>query len=595
MPLTVLNVAFPLAPVGPDAVGGAEKVAWQLDRALVEGGHRSLVVAMEGSEVSGSLFATPRAGGTLDRATWVRAHEAQRAAIARALASGPVDVVHLHGSDFHHYLPPPGPPALVTLHLPAGAYAPEALRPARPLTFLHPVSASQRALFPPWARVLAPLGNGIDTARFGPPAPPGSFALALGRMCEEKGFHLALDAAARARVPLLLAGAVHPFPEHVRYFEERIRPRLDRAHRFVGPVAGARKRSLLAHARCVLVTSLVPETCSLVALEALASGTPVVAFRRGALPEIVEEGRTGFLVDTVDERAEALTRVGQVSRDACRRAAEARFSVRDAADRYLARYRELAALPRHAAAPAVPAPAPSPSAVPGPRQELRLERVGSLERLEAVRGAWQEPRHPRLRRRHRGGRGRGRAGARLPARARGVRVPVGRAGPADVALVHGRGAEAGRRRRTLAAGRRLSPAPRGGTTMTRSLKQLLAEANAAVETWPVDRAAGALGSPDVAFVDVREPDEVAREGTIPGAERVPRGLLEFCADPESPSHRAVFSSGKTLVLYCAGGGRSALAARTLKEMGVARVAHVAGGFKAWAAAGHPVARPGSTP
>jgi len=127
--------------------------------------------------------------------------------------------------------------------------------------------------------------------------------------------------------------------------------------------------------------------------------------------------------------------------------------------------------------------------------------------------------------------------------------------------------------------------------MTKTVKQLVAEANAEVETWPVDRAAGALGRPDVAFVDVREPDEVAREGTIPGAERAPRGFLEFYADPESPSHKAVFSSGKTLLLYCAAGGRSALAARTLKEMGVPRVAHVAGGFKAWVAAQRPVDKP----
>jgi rhodanese-related sulfurtransferase len=131
---------------------------------------------------------------------------------------------------------------------------------------------------------------------------------------------------------------------------------------------------------------------------------------------------------------------------------------------------------------------------------------------------------------------------------------------------------------------------RGGR-MNKSAKQLVAEANGQVETWPVERAAGALGRPDVAFVDVREPDEVAREGAVPGAERAPRGFLEFYADPESPNHKAVFSSGKTLVLYCASGGRSALAARTLQEMGVPRVAHVAGGFKAWAAAGNPVERP----
>jgi rhodanese-related sulfurtransferase len=126
--------------------------------------------------------------------------------------------------------------------------------------------------------------------------------------------------------------------------------------------------------------------------------------------------------------------------------------------------------------------------------------------------------------------------------------------------------------------------------MAKSAKQLVTEANAEVETWPLDKAAGAVGRPDVAFVDIREAEEIARDGAIPGAERAPRGLLEFYADPESPYHKPVFSSGKTLLLYCASGGRSALAARTLKDMGISRVAHVAGGFKAWAAGGHPVDR-----
>ncbi|HEU0105098.1 MAG TPA: rhodanese-like domain-containing protein [Vicinamibacteria bacterium] len=95
---------------------------------------------------------------------------------------------------------------------------------------------------------------------------------------------------------------------------------------------------------------------------------------------------------------------------------------------------------------------------------------------------------------------------------------------------------------------------------------------------------GAAAAPSPAGVDLREPDERARDGMIPGAEPAPRGMLEFYADPESPYHKPVFASGKTLLLYCASAGRSALAARTLEEMGLEKVAHVAGGFRAWVAA-----------
>ncbi len=342
MPLTVLNVAFPLSPVGPDAVGGAEQVLSQIDRALVAAGHRSLVVAVEGSRCAGVHLPLPPPRAPLDRAAWVRAHEALRAVVSRALATYPVDVVHLHGVDFEHYLPPPGPPALVTLHLAASKYGWTALHPARPHTYLHCVSASQRALFPPGTPLLEDVPNGVHLDAFQPAPRKAAYALWLGRVSEPKGAHVALDAAHRAALPLVVAGPVQPFPEHLRYFEDEVRPRLDAARRFVGPVALRRKRQLLARARCLVVASLVPETCSLVALEALASGTPVVALRRGALPEIVEDGRTGFLVDGVEEMAEAMRAAASLRPEDCRRSAETRFSAAETTRRYLALYERLA-------------------------------------------------------------------------------------------------------------------------------------------------------------------------------------------------------------------------------------------------------------
>jgi glycosyltransferase involved in cell wall biosynthesis len=365
MTLTVLNVAFPLAAVGPAAVGGAEQVLSLLDRSLVAAGHRSLVMAAEGSEVAGTHLAIPPPPSLLDRAAWERAHQAQRAGLDAALSRWEVDVVHLHGVDFAHYLPPPGPPALVTLHLPATHYPPAALRPARPHTYLHCVTRSQRALFPPGLALLPEVPNGVDLVAFRPAGGRRGYALAMGRICEAKGFHLALDAARAAGLPLLLAGAVHPFPEHLRYFAQQIRPRLDARRRFLGPVAGPSKARLLAGARCVVVSSLVAETCSLVALEALASGTPVVAFRRGALAEVVEDGRTGFLVETPSELPQAMRACAALSPAACRASAEARFDAARTAARYLDLYRRLALTARESRGPAPGAlPAPPPASSP---------------------------------------------------------------------------------------------------------------------------------------------------------------------------------------------------------------------------------------
>jgi rhodanese-related sulfurtransferase len=121
----------------------------------------------------------------------------------------------------------------------------------------------------------------------------------------------------------------------------------------------------------------------------------------------------------------------------------------------------------------------------------------------------------------------------------------------------------------------------------KSSKQLLAEANAVVETIPVEKA---LTLKDVLFVDLRDSAELQRTGTIPGAVHVPRGSLEFKADPENAQHEKALASGKKIVLFCASGGRSALAAKTLQDMGLTNVAHVGGGFTAWSQAGGPVQR-----
>jgi glycosyltransferase involved in cell wall biosynthesis len=342
MTLRVLNVAFPFAPVGPDAVGGAEQVLTSLDRALVSAGHQSIVVACEGSQTAGTLLATPRPAGTIAAAGRELARRRHRAAIERALRRWRVDLVHMHGLDFHAYLPSPGPPVLATLHLPPEWYPPDALFPARPHTFLHCVSPSQRARCPAGMRLLPDVPNGVAVDAFAAGHAKRGFALTLGRICPEKGCHLALEAARRAGVPLLIAGEVFGYEAHETYFAREILPRLDRQRRFIGPVGFARKRRLLTAASCVLVPSLAPETSSLVAMEALACGTPVIAFPAGALPEIVEHGRTGFIVQDEAEMADAIHAAARLDPETCRSTARARFSLERTIERYFSLYRDLA-------------------------------------------------------------------------------------------------------------------------------------------------------------------------------------------------------------------------------------------------------------
>ena len=343
MTLTVLSVAYPLAPVGPDAVGGAEQVLSHLDRALAEASHRSIVIACEGSSTHGQLVEVPREAAPLDDAARARAWARHRAAVAGALERWPVDLVHLHGIDFHEYLPPPGVPALATLHLPPDWYSSEALAPQRPDTWLHCVSQAQHDTCPPSPNLLPPIPNGVPVAELTARHAKRGFALMLGRVCSEKGIHLALEAAKKADVPLLIAGEVFAYEAHRHYFEDEVLPRLDQARRFIGPVGFKRKRRLLTAARCLLVPSLAPETSSLVAREALACGTPVVAFPNGALRETVEDGRTGLLVDGVDGMAEGIRRAHTLDPEECRRVARERFSLDAMVARYFAVYGQLAA------------------------------------------------------------------------------------------------------------------------------------------------------------------------------------------------------------------------------------------------------------
>ena len=116
---------------------------------------------------------------------------------------------------------------------------------------------------------------------------------------------------------------------------------------------------------------------------------------------------------------------------------------------------------------------------------------------------------------------------------------------------------------------------------------MLGEANAEIDTVSVEQAREYVGDKNILFVDVRETQEVESSGGLPGSVHVPRGLLEFIADPESPMHKSELSSGRQLVLYCASGGRSALAAKTLQDMGLSNVCHIAGGFTAWVDIGGP--------
>jgi hypothetical protein len=174
MKLVVLNVAYPFAPVGPHSLGSAEQLLTRLDAALSQSGHESFVMACEGSVTEGILLATPKPSLSLDDAERHRIHAQYRFTLQSFLEKWPIDLIHMHGADFYEYLPSPGVPVLVTLHLPVNQYPESIFHLDRPQTFLQCVSAQQRALCPPCPNLLPEIGpdfagepsDSIHAARF---------------------------------------------------------------------------------------------------------------------------------------------------------------------------------------------------------------------------------------------------------------------------------------------------------------------------------------------------------------------------------------------------------------------------------------------
>jgi glycosyltransferase involved in cell wall biosynthesis len=185
-------------------------------------------------------------------------------------------------------------------------------------------------------RYVATIHHGIPVDDFPFVANPRERLLFFGRFHPDKGAREAIAVAQAVGLPLDMAGVVHDR----RYFDEHVAPHIDGTRVvFHGPVGGAERTGLLGGARVLLHLINFDEPFGLSVVEALACGTPVIAMRRGSMPELIDDGETGFLVGSLDDAIAAVARVESVNRAACRRAAETRFSVDRMADEYLTLYR----------------------------------------------------------------------------------------------------------------------------------------------------------------------------------------------------------------------------------------------------------------
>ena len=341
--------------VPPRTYGGTELVVHLLTEELVRRGHDVTLFATGDSLTKArlrSVTAEPVRYGEatddgLSHAEYLQLANAQACFLAER--RGEFDVVHNHaGIEGMVLAEASDTPVVSTMHNP---YVPR----TRPIWdaypwFHHAVSAASVATFP--ARgALPPIHHGIDVASFAVGEPQG-YLLFLGRFSPAKGADRAIEAARLAGRRLVLAGKIDAADaEHAR---EAIEPLIDGDKvRYVGEADAETKGRLLAGADALLFPIEWDEPFGLVMIEALASGTPVIGFRRASVPEIVDDGRTGFVVDDVEAMAEAIGRLGEIDRHECRLAAERRFTVDRMVDDVEAMYRTVVGrspLPRSASA-----------------------------------------------------------------------------------------------------------------------------------------------------------------------------------------------------------------------------------------------------
>jgi glycosyltransferase involved in cell wall biosynthesis len=339
---SILYVSYPLLAISDQSAGGAEQMLLTLEREMTRRGHRTTVAACQGSRVSGRLLVTGEAARAAD--VFQEREREHCARILDYLLNHPAefDLVHDESGSFFRHAERCPMPVLATLHLPRGFYRDDCLhRCSSPNLVFNCVSQSQARTFADLPNLIGVVQNGIAIERFAVCERKRDYLLWMGRICEEKAPHLAIAAAKQAGASLILAGQVYPFSYHQQYFEREILPWLGADVEFVDSPSFAQKVYLLQNARALLLTSTAEETSSLVAMEAMACGTPVIAMRRGAFPEIVAHGETGFIVDDVRDMALAAAEVSKIRSAACRRRVEQMFSSRRMARDYEALYRRI--------------------------------------------------------------------------------------------------------------------------------------------------------------------------------------------------------------------------------------------------------------
>ena len=351
--MRIAQVAPLYESVPPKLYGGTERVVSYLTEELVRMGHDVTLFASGDSETSARLV--PACG----RALWrdpecneTLPHHVRLIEMVFRQASH-FDVIHFHCDYLHFpFLGYHRTPALTTLHGMLRRHDLEPLFQANPDVALVSISGDQRRPFPD-ANWLATVYHGLPRHLHTYRDRSEDYLLFIGRVSPQKRLDRAIEIALRSGRRLKVAAKI--YDEDRAYHASVIAPLLRQAKsqvEFLGEVGGRDKDELIGNASALLFPIDWPEPFGLVMIESLACGTPVIAWPNGSVPEIITEGRTGYLVETIDDAVLAVDKIGRIDRAVCRRAFEERFDARHMAQQYEAVYQSLGQQGLSHAAPA---------------------------------------------------------------------------------------------------------------------------------------------------------------------------------------------------------------------------------------------------
>jgi len=336
--MRIAQVAPLWIPVPPYTYGGTELVVSWLCDELVRRGHEVTLFATEDSKTQAKLIPIwPKA---LWRAKLKTPHAVFSLLYEKLISlQDQFDIIHDHcefyTAPYSKFLKPP---IITTLHHPLTEETIILYKKFPNINFIA-ISKNQRRLGP-GINIVKTIYHGLPIEKYDFNPEPKNYLLWLSKIMPEKGIAQAIDIAKLSGENLIISGNIPP--EYGDYFDFRIKPLIDgKKIQFVGASDFSKKIELLKNAKAFLFPVKRPEPFGLVVIEAMACGTPVIAFKEGSMPELIEDGKTGFLVKNIEEACQSLKKINKISREYCREYVKKNFNLKRMVNRYEKLYKKV--------------------------------------------------------------------------------------------------------------------------------------------------------------------------------------------------------------------------------------------------------------